>query len=781
MAKSQWDYNSGYHRPPGATSSPLLGFGLTALSGTGLNDGGDFILLPVASSSSIAVNKHNNIIAAQLLHDSTEQASPGYYRCTLQSSEATAKDTSRLEVELVAQLRSGMMRVRFGPGSAGHQRALIVNLGSPQDRLEQGTASQKTPLLTLWTRSSAATHHCSTDHTAYAAIETSVPVSSLIEIGRGMWLLQLEDQQVEELVVRVGLSQVDEAGALTNLRAELDSWHFDATVASARGTWNSALGRVRAESDDKDLVRFYSALYHAMMGPTLFSDVDRRYRLGGRGKIEKKDFDFYSTFSLWDTYRAEHPLLNLLFPELAVHLAKSLLAMKQQTGKLPRWVLYGKETGCMIGYPAANVLSEAALKGLLRLPGPGSLRATQSLELEALEAAVDTSKRAEGAQLLDRLIPVSPYEYGGVSKALEYAWSDSCIAKLAGRLGKEEQKKHYVKRSQLYRLNFDSGKKLILPRGVGLAGPDHSFVNLAPSDVNGATGQHYVEGTPLQYTFMVPHEVPRLVDLLGGQSALSEKLDTYFERSAVTDHSGGRDLETGHLGGHVQGNEPGHHIPYLYNAAGAPWRAQELLDRLMAMYGTGADGLPGNDDVGQMSAWFVFSALGFYPVDPCDGAYSIGRPLLRRAVLQLASGSLHVIAHNQSLTNKYLQSASWNGKPLSGFDIQHAEIVHGGELLFVMGASPTDFRKQPAPPPCQSASASSTTICSCGSGACTSAKQQPGGLDLAQTTTTNNNNNWPSALALLAGVFLAARFICSAGLRRCLVSATLAEDPNKLT
>ncbi|CAE8639169.1 unnamed protein product [Polarella glacialis] len=168
---------------------------------------------------------------------------------------------------------------------------------------------------------------------------------------------------------------------------------------------------------------------------------------------------------------------------------------------------------------------------------------------------------------------------------------------------------------------------------------------------------------------MVPHDVPGLVDLLGGQSALSEKLDTYFERSAVTDHSGGRDLETGHLGGHVQGNEPGHHIPYLYNAAGAPWRAQELLDRLMAMYGTGADGLPGNDDVGQMSAWFVFSALGFYPVDSCDGVYSIGRPLLRRAVLQLASGSLHVIAHNQSLTNKYLQSASWNGKPLSGFDI----------------------------------------------------------------------------------------------------------------
>lgn len=707
MTRKAWDYNSGYHRGAGTTASPVFGFSLTALSGTGLNDAGDFIFLPTTESSRVPPpdasskggrEKIPTGSVAELLHDG-EKASPGSYSCTLRRHQGAGflppePSGGLMRVELTARLRCGMLRIRFGGEDGPKPRALILNFRSPQDKLHGMGVTRKAPSLLSATRSSVKTHHCSTDHVAYAAIEANTPIKAFTEVGKGVYRLDLEEG-IEELLVRVGLSHVDEDGALRNLRAELNTWDFDAVAADARREWNAALGRASIDGSPDVMIRYYSALYHAFLGPTLFSDVDRRYRLGGEGKIVRGDFDFYSSFSLWDTYRAEHPLLNLLFPNLAQHFAKSLLAIKDGgLGRLPRWVLYGKETDCMIGYPAAVMLSEAALKGLLQLESVDGV--THALEIEVLRAAIDTAKQSEGSYNVDTLSPVGDRVYAGMSKGLEYAWADSCISKLAGRLGQHEQQEHFLKRSRVYRLNFHSGTKMLLPRRCSLngmcGGPDEGFVSLLPNRADGLTGQYYVEGTPLQYTFMVPHDVPGLIELFGSKAALQSKLEEYFEQSTFVDASGGRDLETGHLGGHVQGNEPGHHIPYLYNAADAPWKAQETLDKLLAMYTVDSAGLPGNDDVGQMSAWFVLSSLGLYPVDPCDGQYSIGRPLVRRARLQLARGNLTVVVHDQSLINKYVQRMTWNGELLVETDLDHASLIKGGELVFWLGSAPTDFR-----------------------------------------------------------------------------------------
>mmetsp|Transcript_92794 Transcript_92794/g.178129 ORF Transcript_92794/g.178129 Transcript_92794/m.178129 type:complete len:815 (+) Transcript_92794:53-2497(+) len=672
---------SGYAQTQRLNATTLAGFGLTALSGTGLGAGGDFLLLPAVTAGDLLFSP-----AASLVHNG-QRASPGYYSADVNMYQPFP---ANFTVRLTAQKRSGMLHIKFKSRQkfksrhknfqpANLQPTLLLKLRSPLDNVRDCNASQNSDHAVVASREAFSAQHWNIKHASHAAFETSSPIISFRKMeGACVWQLTF-NESVQELFVRVGLSYVDTVGAQGNLYAELGAKsEFDEVWSRARQDWQGALGRAKISASEEVLTRFYSALYHTMLGPTLFSDHDRRFRLGGYGDIMTATFDFYSTFSLWDTYRAEHSLINLLFPELASHFVQSLLTIQKVGGRLPRWVLYGLDTLIMIGYPAVNVISEIALKGLLRH--------TPDLELDAYQHLLEASKKqVDKGVKIDRLVPILDDVPESMSKALEYAWSDSCLSRLAGKLGDKTSQQHYFGRSQLYRLYYNDNSKMLLPRNVT------GSIELAGDTMDKKSVKYYREGTPRGYTFMVPHDVPGLVELFGGEKALEVGLDTYFG-GRLRDKTKCRDMETGRLGGHVQGNEPGHHIPYLYNSAGAPWKTQDTVDKLMAMYTTGNDGLPGDDDVGQMSAWFVFSALGFYPVDPCDGTYTVGRPLVEEALLKLERGTLHLAAYNQSLGNKFVSAASWNSGPLQGTSLQHEDLVRGGELLFELNEHPSDFR-----------------------------------------------------------------------------------------
>lgn len=694
------DFYSGYHKEESTRASTVLGFGLTALSGKDMKAGGDFIFLPGVAWGGNALGK-----TAKLSHES-EQASPGYYKGTVQVPSNVRCDAT---VELTAGSRSGMLRLSFDSQVAGKlEHTLLVNLDSPEDKYQRGHLEQTGPTQLRATRSARSAHRCGVAHRAYAAIETNFEIKSLKQVSRGLWQITFEDP-IQELTARIGLSYVDMEGALNNLRQDIGkSWDFDAVSNAAQDTWNSALARATVSGSTDVMRRYYTALYHSMLGPTLYSDADRRYRLGEQGVKVSGDFDFYSTFSLWDTYRAEHPLLNLLFPEMAPHFAKSLLAIEKHKGKLPKWVLYGEDTKCTVGYPAVNIISEAALKDLLRPQVDATVLAEAStapdLERESFDATIRTSRLPEDGSSIDNLVAISAEDSisEGMSKALEYAWSDSCIAKFADRLGESKVKQHYVNRSHLYRTYFHEKRHMLLPRIQNM------FIQLKDNRVDKESSRFYGEGSPLQYNFMVPHDIPGFIELLGSQAALEKRLDEFFGgefedltpdsefHDSAADRLGlnPKDSATGHLGGHIQSNEPGHHIPYMYNSAGVPWKTQETVDQVMAMYTADRSGLPGNDDVGQMSAWFVFSALGFYPVDPCSGKYAIGRPLVDHATLKLSHGDLNIDVNNQAPSHKYVSGMSWKGSPVSTTDLQHESIVHGGQLLFELSSLPSDFRGQ---------------------------------------------------------------------------------------
>ncbi len=480
----------------------------------------------------------------------------------------------------------------------------------------------------------------------------------------------------QSIMVKVGISAVSMDGARKNLRAELDHWDFKGVVEQTKEAWNKELNVLQIEGGSEDQrTKFYTALYHALLTPNLYMDVDGQYRGLDHEVHASEGFNYYSVFSLWDTYRALHPLINLISPERNEDFIKTMIKQYEHTGLLPVWELSGCENNCMIGYHSVPVIVDTYMKGY------------RDFDVDkAFEAML-----AAGAQNSEGIQPYREYEFiprdksaNSVSKVLEYAYDDWTIAQFARALGNEEVYKEYIKRSQYFKNMFDPSTGLMRPRYDD--GTWSSPFN--PLQITMLDGGDYTEANAWQYSFYVPHAVNAHIDLLGGDENYIAKLDTFF--TLETNNEDAPSDFVGLFGQYAHGNEPGHHMPYLYNYAGVPWKGQELVRKTMQeLYTTAPDGLCGNDDCGQLSAWYLFSAMGFYPVCPGQDMYVMGSPIFDKVTLNLPNGKQFVInSTNAGSDNMYVQSVTRNGEPYPYSYITHTDIMKGGEITFDMGAEP---------------------------------------------------------------------------------------------
>ena len=492
----------------------------------------------------------------------------------------------------------------------------------------------------------------------------------------------------QPLMVKVGISSVSIENARKNLHQESPNWNFNTVVADAQTAWNKELGKIDIQTNNATDKRiFYTSLYHTMTAPSVFNDVNGEYR-GADGKTYHGDFTPYTTFSLWDTYRAAHPLMTLIHPEKQRDIAQTMLHIAQQQGRLPVWYLEGNETDCMVGNPGIPVLVDIALKGF------------DVDKYAVLDAAKKTQLFGDrGLDLLKKYgyLPcdLDP-THETVAKGLEYALADGCIARLAKALKAEKDYKYFLKRSQSYRdYYFDKRTKFM--RGIDSKGhfrePFDPFKTIHRAD-------DYTEGTAWQYIWLVPHDVHGLISIFGGDKPFTNKLDSLFIVQGDMGEDASPDI-SGLIGQYAHGNEPSHHIVYLYDYAGQPWKtASRVREVLNTMYHDNVDGLSGNEDVGQMSAWYILSSLGFYQVEPAGGRYVFGSPLFDEATMNVGKGkTFRIIAHNNSKENMYIQSVKLNGKPYTRSYIDFKDIVRGGKLEFMMGSTPSKFGVKPADRP----------------------------------------------------------------------------------
>jgi predicted alpha-1,2-mannosidase len=473
---------------------------------------------------------------------------------------------------------------------------------------------------------------------------------------------------------------VSVSGALRNLAAEAPGWDFDAIREATARRWGQELGRVVVDAAPDVLTSFYTSLYHCFLAPVVYSDVDGRYR-GLDQEVHQADgWTNYTIFSLWDTYRAQHPLLTILQPERTGDMVRSLLAHQQQSvhGVLPVWSHHANENWCMIGYHAVPVIADAYLKGLL-----DDLDAHAALDAMVASA---TYRPYDGlGDYLDLGWVPADRHGSSASKTLEYAYDDWTIARMATALGRDDVAAEFTRRAASWRHLWDADTGFLRARNA-----DGTFP--AGFDPMATHGQGYIEGNAWNYSLYVPHDVAGFIELLGGPAALDRWVDGLFEMQVDDDAIAHTEDVTraGMIGNYVHGNEPSHHVPYLPCYTGSPWKAQQRVRQILQqMYRPGPDGLCGNDDCGQMSAWYVFSALGFYPVAPGSNQYVLGSPCVARAVVDVGQGRrLTVVAENQGPRNVYVQEVWLNGEAVQRNYLTHDEVTAGGELRFVMGAIP---------------------------------------------------------------------------------------------
>jgi hypothetical protein len=471
------------------------------------------------------------------------------------------------------------------------------------------------------------------------------------------------------LLAKVALSSTSEIGARKNMQAEIPGWDFEKVLAKAEQKWDAQLGKVNAEfpmPDEK--TTFYTALYHNFVVPNVLADVDGSYR-GMDDKVHHDaDHEQYTVFSIWDTYRATHPLYTILEQRRTVDFIKTFLRQYEQGGRLPIWELWANETDCMIGYHAVSVIADAYLKEIRDFDAHHAL--------EAMVAFAETNEYGKRDYIANQFIP-SESEHESVSKTLEYAYNDWCIAQMAGSLGRDSVYRTFMSRAQSYKNIFDPATQFMRARNR-----QFWFTPFDPREVN----FNYTEANSWQYSFYVPQDLAGFTSLLGGRDALEQRLDALFSENSQTTGRHQADI-TGLIGQYAHGNEPSHHIAYLYNFVGKPWKTQSTVNQIKrSLYHSAPDGLSGNEDCGQMSAWYVFSALGFYPVTPCTDLYIIGTPSVKLASLSLENGKTFTVRSvNLSAKNHYVQSVRLNGHPLHRSYIRHGEIMAGGILEFEMG------------------------------------------------------------------------------------------------
>ena len=647
-----WDWCSGYHE----SDSVIIGFGHMHLSGTGIGELGDVAFLPVLDKEQREV----------LFSHRAERVRPGYYSVMLDN---------HVHVELTATERAGMHRYTLPADAKNGFMVLNLNQGIGWDKMSQcGMKVESATLVTGFRYSTG----WAKDQKVFFAAEFSRPVKQVQQEGDSLSVFSF-DNNGSPLLLRVGLSAVSVEGAKANLRAEMNHWNFASLVADADRKWEEQLQKMHISGGTPaEQSVFYTAMYHTMIAPSVFCDVDGRYR-GADGQVYQGDFTNYTTFSLWDTYRAAHPLMTLIHPERQKDIAQTMLHICDQQGKLPVWHLMGNETDCMVGNPGSIALADLVMKGYLT---------DYKAALEALKKSDMREERGLGLLAKYGYIPcdLDP-TYETVAKGLEYAIADGAAAVVAKRYGTKSDYKYFYDRSQSYRRYFD--RKTGFMRGVTSKGQFRE-----PFNPFHAVHQHddYTEGNAWQYTWLVSHDVHGLIGLFGGEKPFLQKLDSLFVAEGDLGEGASPDI-SGLIGQYAHGNEPSHHIIYMYNYAGQPWKAAPLLRKVFSeMYRDGLDGLSGNEDVGQMSAWYVLSSMGLYQVEPAGGRYIIGSPLFDSVEMNVGNGrTFKVTARNNSAENIYVQSAKLNGKKYTKSYVDFKDIVCGGELELVMGSQPSAF------------------------------------------------------------------------------------------
>ena len=647
-----WDWCSGYYYD----DDELIGFGHMHLSGTGIGCLGDVAFLPV---------KDFKQTSTRFKHEA-EKVHPGYYSVQLTDPNVL--------VELTATERCGFHRYTFKNGAKA-QLALDLSQCIGWDKLNDCLLTQESATrLTGFRRSNG----WAADRRIYFSIDFSQPVTVHRLDSMERVVVSVADN-TKPLLVKVALSPVSIDKAKLNMQAELAGWDFDAAVKQADEAWNRELARIEIQTNDLTKKRvFYTAMYHLMTSCSKFNDVDREYR-GADGKVHKADFTNYTTLSLWDTYRAAHPLMTVAFPEMQRDFAQTFLNIYKQQGRLPVWHLMGSETDCMVGNPGAIVLADLTMKGFVE---------DKELALEALKATQMKDIRSLGLLKKHGYIPwnLEP-ENETVAKALEYCAADDGVAKVAKLLGKKDDYEYFFNRSRSYKKYYDPETRFL--RAVGTDGKFRLPFN--PFFAEHRTND-YTEGNAWQYTFLVPHDVKGLIKLFGSDKAFMSKLDSLFFVEGWAGDNASPDM-SGMTGQYAHGNEPSHHVIYMYNYAGRPDKAAPLLRKMLnEMYLDQPDGLSGNEDVGQMSAWYILSSVGLYQVDPVGGRFVIGSPLFDKATVNVGGGkTFTVVAKNNSDKNIYVQSARLNGKTLKNSYVDFNDIRHGGTLELVMGPKPSKW------------------------------------------------------------------------------------------
>lgn len=690
-----WDACSGYYYG----DTLINGFSHTHVGGTGCADYGDVLMMPTVGAQVIdnQVDTIQNLPYASGFSHANEVAEPGYYSVKLDRYDILAEMTSTKRVAL--------HRFTF---PATDKAGMIVDMDysiQRQNNLEMALEVVSDTELRGWKM----TEYWAFDQQIYFYAKFSKPFTSTMvndtitdskgrPYARCKALLQFPPmKQGEQLLVKVGVSAVDYDGARKNVEAEMPGFDFNMTRKNAREAWNNYLSKidVPATADKNDLVKFYTALYHTAVAPNLFTDVDGRY-LGMDRKIKQGDAEkpVYTIFSIWDTFRALHPLMTIIDPDLNDAYLRSLLLKAEEGGILPMWELAGNYTGTMLGYHAASLFADAVAKG------QNTFDVNDALKASVRAAEYDTAGIHCPAKVLPHLMPAAKYykntigyipsdkDNESVAKALEYAYDDWCISQLAKAAGATAIANKYAAFAKGYQKYFDPATGFM--RGVM---SDGSWREPFSPNASNHRNDDYCEGTAWQWTWFVPHDVDGLMELMGGKEKFAERLDSLFAASSeLTGDLVSADI-SGLIGQYAHGNEPSHHIIHLYNYAGQPWKAQELVDRVFEeQYRVDPDGLSGNEDCGQMSAWLVLNAMGLYQVAPGNPVYSIGRPLFETLTVNLNNGKqFTVTAKNFSKVNKYIKSAIINGRELNEPFINHSDIADGGELILEMTDAPTQW------------------------------------------------------------------------------------------
>ncbi len=674
----------------------ILGFSHTHLSGTGHSDLGDILVAPMVGTLHTQpgpVDQPEKGYRSRFSHD-REHAEPGYYAVDLLDDN--------IKAEMTVTTRAGMHRYHFPTSDQAHLLFDLVHAIYNFDgkvvwssiTVENNRRISGYRQTTGWApdRRIYFVAEFSQPFDSYTVVQDDQPHYYFREPGRKQQFdaarrfagrklktaFHFKTKADQPLLLKIAVSPNDIAGARKNLKAEMPHWRFDQVRRDAKTAWQNQLNRIQIDGDIAAKQKFYTSLYRTAIAPMTYSDVDGRYP-GMDGAIQNAgDHVNYTVFSLWDTYRATHPLFTLTQPERVPDMIRSMLRHFQESPRklLPIWSLHGNETYCMIGYHAVSVIGDAYLKGI------------RGFDVDtAYHAMRQTANHPDydGLQHYRRLgyVPID-LEDEAASKTLEYAYDDFVIAKMAQALGRDRDAAIFSERAQNYRNIFDPGS------GFMRARLENGRFREPFDPFRAAWHGDYTEGNAWQYSWYVPHDVQGLIDLMGGREAFIAKLDLLFEVQTDAEKYSEVDDISGLIGQYVHGNEPSHHIAYLYNYAGMPWRTQERIDQILAaMYSTGPEGLAGNEDCGQMSAWYLFSTMGFYPVAPGDGVYVIGKPANKHTELKLAGGKSFVItAAELNPDNPYIQSVHLNGKPLTTSYVRHQDIVSGGTLHFVMGPQP---------------------------------------------------------------------------------------------